>query len=471
MTLRQFLLILSARRRVALGILGAFVALALAAAFLLPNKYTASASVVVDFKPEPDASSGFAAQLSTASYIATQVDIIGSQRVAGRAVRTLKLDKVPRYVDDWRSSTGGRGDIVDWIAGNLQKAITVTPSRESNVIDIAATTTDPKFSADLANAFAQSYIDTLIELKVDAAKHYSTWFDERSRELRADVEAKQKRLADYERTTGIVPSASDGHLDVESARLAELNTQLITIQSLRQDSQSRARGLGGDNESLPEVLQNPVISSLKADLSKAQAKLQDIETNSGKNYPDYKTTAAEVADLKDRIARESARVAESINNTNQVNLRRENEVLAEIAAQKKRMQELTHQNDEVTVLQNDVLAAQKSLDLVSQRLAQTNLESATQQTNISLLTPAIEPLKRSSPKRLLIFVIGLFLGTLAALATALTQELLDRRVRDDEELAELLGVPLLGKIGRVKFSERGDSEAAPGLARLESSPI
>jgi chain length determinant protein EpsF len=470
MTLRQFLLILSARRRVALGILGAFVALALAAAFLLPNKYTASAFVVVDFKPDPDSSGGFAAQLSTASYIATQVDIIGSQRVAQRAVKTLKLDQLPKYREDWQSSTGGRGDPVDWIAGSLQKAITVTPSRESDVIDIAATTSDPKFSADLANAFAQAYIDTVIELKVDAARHYSTWFDERSRELRADVEAKQKRLADYERATGIVPSASDGHLDVESARLAELNT-LITIQSLRQDSQSRARGLSGDNESLPEVLQNPVISGLKADLSKAEAKLEDIGTNSGKNYPDYKTTAAEVADLKDRIARESARVAESINNTNQVNVRRENEVLAAIAAQKKHMQELTHQNDEATVLQNEVIAAQKNLDVVSQRLAQSNLEGATQQTNISLLTPAIEPLNRSSPKRLLIFVIGLFLGTLVALATALAQELLDRRVRDDEELAELLGVPLLGKIGRVKFQDRVDSDSAPGLARLESSPI
>jgi len=89
MTLRQFLLVLSARRALALSVLGAFLILALAAAFLLPNKYTASASVVVDFKPDPDSSAGFAAQLSTASYIATQVDIIGSPRVAGKVVQIL----------------------------------------------------------------------------------------------------------------------------------------------------------------------------------------------------------------------------------------------------------------------------------------------------------------------------------------------------------------------------------------------
>lgn len=471
MTLRQFLLILRARRTVVLGVLGGFLALAVAVAFLLPNKYTASAYVVVDFRPDPDSGAGFAAQMSTASVIATQVDIIGSERVAQRVVRALKFDQDPLFQEEWRSKTGGRGNIVDWIAGNLAGSLTVNPSRESDVIEIAATTTDPKLSAELANAFAQAYIDTVIELKVDAAKHYATWFNDRSRELRADLEAKQKRLADYEHTTGMVPNPSDGHLDVESARLAELNTQLIAIQALRQDTQSRARGLGGDNESLPEVLQNPVISSLKAELSKAEGKLQDIATNSGKNYPDYKTTAAEVADLKERIAQESARVAQSINNSNQINVRRENEVLAAIAEQKKRMQELTHQNDQATILQNDVIEAQKNLDLVSQRLAQTSLESATQQTNISLLTPAIEPLRRSSPKRSLIVAIGLFLGVLISLGTALAQELLDRRVRDDDEVAQILGVPLLGKIPRVNFRELEDSGSASGSPRIESAGI
>ena len=76
MTPQQFLLALRARSRVAFGVLAFFVVASLAYAFLSPKLYTASASVVVDFKPDADASGNFASQLSVASYIATQVDII-----------------------------------------------------------------------------------------------------------------------------------------------------------------------------------------------------------------------------------------------------------------------------------------------------------------------------------------------------------------------------------------------------------
>ena len=83
---------------------------------------------------------------------------------------------------------------------------------------------------------ADAYIDTNIDLKVDSAKQYATWFNEQSRTLRADLEAKEKRLSDFQNAAGIV--ATDDKLDVENARLQELSTQLVAVQSQRQQSQS-----------------------------------------------------------------------------------------------------------------------------------------------------------------------------------------------------------------------------------------
>jgi succinoglycan biosynthesis transport protein ExoP len=466
MTFRQFWLVLTARRKLVLWIIGVCTVLALVLAFVLPKQYTAFASVIVDFKQAPDAAGNVATQITAANYMATQVDIISSPRVAERAAKTLKLADSPEYKEEWQGATSGRGDINTWIGNLLLKKVTVTPSRDSDVIDISATVTDPKFAAVLANAFAQAYIDTLIDLKVDAAKHYAVWFDTRSQELRRELEEKQNRLADFERTTGIVPTPSDGRMDYENARLTQLTQQLATIQALRQDSQSRQRSSNGDYDSMPEVLQSPVIASLKSDLGKAEAKMRDIAAVSGKNYPDYQSAAAEVAGLKERIAQESQRIAQSINATTQVNQRRENDMVEAIAAQKKKMQEMTHQNDEATILQNDVIAAQKNLDAVSQRLAQTSLEGATQQTNVSLLTPAVEPLKKSSPKRALILLVGIFLGTLIGCITAVSREVSDRRIRQNEELVALLGVPLLASIGGDRTVAGGPNKRSPASPRL-----
>jgi chain length determinant protein EpsF len=470
MTLRQFLLVLLARWKLALGVFTAVVLATIVISLLMPKRYTASATVVVDTKADPLTVAVYAAQSSTA-YIATQVDIISSERVADRVAKILKLDKSPEYVADWKDSTDGKGDITVWIGQMLQKAVVVTPSRDSSVIDISVTWSDPKTAAVLANAFAQAYIDTNIELKVDPAKQYATWFDERSRSLRADLEAKQKRLSDYSAETGIVAS-TDGRLDIENARLAELSTQLLTMQALRQDSQSRQRQAGGDSDSMMEVLQSPIISGLKADLSKAEAKLQDIATNVGKNHPDYKNAAAEVATLRARLDAETARITASFSSTTQVNLRRENEIRAALEAQKKRMLDLTHERDQVAVLQNDVATAQRNLDAVTQRLAQSSLESQTQQTNIYLLTTAVEPMKRSSPRYFLNLLVGMFLGGILGLSAALFRELTDRRVREDQDLSQALGVPIFARIPGIKPDGRSPNRAAQRLqTRVEPSPI
>jgi chain length determinant protein EpsF len=470
MTLRQFLLVLRARWKLALGVFTGVVLATIIISLLMPKMYTASATVVVDTKADPLTVATYAAQSSTA-YIATQVDIISSERVADRVAKILKLDKSPEYVADWKDSTGGKGDIIVWIGQMLQKAVVVTPSRDSSVVDISMTWSDPKTAAVLANAFAQAYIDTNIELKVDPAKQYATWFDERSHALRADLEAKQKRLSDYQTETGIVAS-TDGRLDIENARLAELSTQLLTIQALRQDSQSRQRQAGGDSDSMSEVLQSPYIAGLKADLSKAEAKLQDVAANVGKNHPDYKNAAAEVASLRARLEAETARIMASFSSTTQVNLRRENEIRAALEAQKKRMLDLTHERDQVAVLQNDVATAQRNLDAVTQRLAQSSLESQTQQTNIYLLTTAVEPLKKSSPKYLLNLLVGIFLGGILSLSAALFRELTDRRVREDQDLSQALGVPLFAKIPGIKPDGRSPNRAAQRVqTRVEPSPI
>jgi chain length determinant protein EpsF len=468
MSFTQFLLVMRARWVVAVGLFGTVVVLGSLYFLLQPNLYTGSASVVVQSRIDPVAGVVTSTQLMS-SYIATQVDIIGSKRVAERAVKILKLDKDPEFVKQWREATDGQGDIVLWWANKLQKRLSVTPSRDSSVIDISVEWTDKHSAAVFANAFAQAYIDTTIELRVDPAKQYAAYFDERSRALRADLEAKQKKLADFETTTGIV--ATDGRLDIENARLQELTSQLLTIQALRQDSQSRQREASGDYDSLPEVLQSPLISGLKGDLSRAEAKLNDIATTLGKNHPDYQTTEAEIAGLRQRINQESAKIASALGSTTQINMRRENDVRQALEAQKKRMLELTHDQDQVTVLQNDVATAQRNLDAVTQRLAQSSLESQTQQTDVLLLTPAVEPQFRSSPRLLLSLAVSVFLGAILGVVAAVLLELRDRRLREPTELTQILGVPLLAIIPRFKMDKRSDVPPRALSTQVEAAAI
>jgi chain length determinant protein EpsF len=474
MSLNQFLVILRARWLIAVSIFVMVIVLVAFASIIWPKQYTATASIVIDSKTDPvTAAGGATAPQAAATYVNTQADIIGSERVAQRVVRTLKLDQQPDARKLW--AKGPNDDISVAIANVLlEKKLVVAPAHDSpthasNVIDISVNWSDPVTAAALANGFAQAAIETNIELKVEPAKQYATWFEQRSKALRADLEAKQKKLSDFQSKNGIV--ATDDKLDVENARLAELSTELVTIQGQRQDAQSRQHQAGGDISTLPEVLQSPVIQSLKASLAQAEAKQPDIAARLGKNYPDYQAAEGEIANLKSRIAQESARIAASLGSTTQSSLRRENDVRLALEAQKKRVLELKYQHDQAAVLLNDVTAAQRDLDEVSQHLAQSNLESLTQQTNVVQLTTATAPTSPSSPKLLINLLVGIFLGGVLGVGAALGAEMRNRRVREDQDMIDLLGVPLLGTLALVQVRASDLRLPKASAARLEPSVI
>jgi chain length determinant protein EpsF len=470
MTLYQFITILRARWRVAVGIFGVVLLMAIGLYIFMPRKYTAVASIVVDSKIDPVAAGVGLSEAVMASYINTQSDVITSERVAKKVVKAVGMDKSPEAHAAWLEKTHGEGDIDTWLARSLlsgKKIVAGPPvnssaTRQTNVIEISVKWPDPTMAAALANGFAEAAIETSLELKVEPAKQYATWFDQRSKELRAELERKQKRLSDFQNATGII--ATDEKLDVENARLAELSTELVTVQSQRQDSQSRQRQAGGDNEYLPEVLQSPLITSLKDALTVAEAKRTEVAGRLGKNHPDYKASEAEVASLRARIATETAKIVASLGSTTEVNLRRESDIRQALEAQKKRVMELKHGHDEAAILLNDVTTAQRDLDAVSQRLALSNLESLAQQTNLVLLSTATPPLDPSSPKALILIAGGVFLGGVLGVVVVLLLEMRDKRVRNDADLTGVLGVPVLGKISNIKVDRPKTKSASRKLA-------
>jgi chain length determinant protein EpsF len=311
------------------------------------------------------------------------------------------------------------------------------------VVTISYTGRDPEFAATIANAFAQAYIATTLELKVEPAREYAAWFDERTRGLRNDLEQAQRRLSEYEQEHGIVATA--GRLDLETARLVELSTQLVTVQGQRADSRSR-QSQAAAGEALPEVMQNPLISNLKGELAKKEAERRQLSGRVGPNHPELARINAEIASMRERLSEEIQRIARSLDTTTLISTANEAEIAAVVKEQHARVLELKSHRDQIAVLQRDVESAQRTHDLVAQRLAHSNLESQSQQTNVSVLTPASPPLYASGPRKLLVLALAGIVGGLLGTGAALLLEFRDPRLRRPAELAALSGAPLLGVI-------------------------
>lgn len=443
MTLQQFLLILRARYKVAVWTLLIIVITTLVISLLLPKQYTASTAVVVDVR-SPDPVGGMVLPgLASPAYMATQIDIINSDRVAQRVVKALRMDENSAIREQWAEGTNGQGELTVWLANLLKQKLDVKPSRESNVINIEFSGTEPGFAAAVANAFAQAYIDIHLELKIQPARQYATWFEDQTKILRDKLEEAQQALSAYQQKTRII--ATEERLDHEVAKLNELSTQLTIVQAQTSDSTSKRKS-AGNSETLSEVMQSPLINSLKSDIARLEAKFQEGSVNLGANHPQTKRTQSELAALRSKLASETRQIHSSINTSYQVGKQRETELLQAMEVQKNRVLELNRERGQINVLQRDVEAAQRNFEGVSQRSAQTRLESHSVQTNIATLNPASVPTEHSRPRILLNVLISIFLGTLLGVGLALMLELGNRRVRSVEDLAEIIDLPVLATI-------------------------
>ncbi|MCV2422822.1 chain length determinant protein EpsF [Paucibacter sp. DJ2R-2] len=456
MNFTQIFSILKARWVVGALVLGATLLATLVISLILPKQYLATASVVVDVKPDPISAMAYGSMVSP-GFIATQVDIIQSERVAQRVVRNLKLTENPQIREQWKEATGGQGSLDAWIADSFQKYMDVKPSRESNVLSISYRAPDARFAAGLANAFVQAYVETSLELRVDPAREYSNFFDMRAKEGREAVEKAQNKLSAFQSEKGI--TAADERLDIENTRLNELSSQLVALQALASESSSRLnQAQSGSADKMQEVFNSPVVAGLKADVSRQEARLQEFNVKLGESHPQVVELKANLNELRDRLNLEVKRISGGVSVSYNINKQREAQVRSELAAQRAKVLQMKAVRDEGAVLVRDLENAQRAYDAITARRNQSSLESQTTQSSVNVLSQAVAPVLPASPKLVLNLVLSLFVGSMLALGTVMVMEMRDRRVRSQEDVSTLLGLPVIGVLPK------------PGARNLKALP-
>lgn len=441
MNFDQFIRVIRARIWLVMGVALSIITLTISVSWLLPKSYESSATVMVDARPDPVSVMGYSS-LPPAAYLATQVDIIKSPAVARRVVQAMRLNESADLRSKWETDAKGRGDYIAWVADVIGKGLKVRPSRESNVIEIVYEGADPRFSAALANAFAKAYIESTVQLRVDPARRYADFFEERAKLARDKLEAAQIRLAQAQTEKGIV--VTEERLDVETARLSELSSQITALRMLKAETGSRSSVANANPDRVAEVLNNPVIAAIKTEMTGTEARLEQLTARLGDAHPQVIEIRANIESLKQRLRSETSKVTASVSLSNNVSSAREAQAVADYEAQRLRVLKMKEERSSLQVLEREVESAQRIFESIQLRLSQTNLEGSANQSSISLLSPATEPISHSSPKLFLNTLVAMTIGTFLGIMSALGVELLDRKVRGPFDLVQALNLPVIG---------------------------
>lgn len=461
MTLHHLALVLRARWRFALLVFLVITLAGVAAGQLRRPRFTASASVVLDVKsPDPIAGVVLPGMIAS-SYMATQIGVIQSERVLVRALRALGLDRAPESLVAWKTATDGRGDMLSWLAERCARQVELVPTKDANLITLSYTADSADEAAAMANAIVQAYIELTLELRVEPARQFNSFFEDKARGLRENVEAAQARILAFQQKNGIL--VGNDKFDAENQRLLELSSQLVALQAQLAESASRASQANVGADSMPEAMNNPLLIGLNTELAQREGKLAETTARLGDSHPDLVDQRARLTQLRERIALETRRVSAGMAANQAVNQSRVAMLRTAVAEQRTRLLALKGQRDELALLQRDAENAQLIHDQMLARATQSGMESQATQTNVSVLKRASPPAQPSSPRVLLNALVAALAGLLGALAASLRREAADRRLRSLDDIEHGLRQPVLAVLGPARGQQRS---AVLQLARL-----
>jgi succinoglycan biosynthesis transport protein ExoP len=451
MNLAHLLAVLRARWVTAAIVFLVVVAASIAYVTFATRIYSATASLLVDSRPDPVASllSGGG---TPPAVINTQIEIMRSDRVAQRVIQNLKLAETADLRAAWERGGKSAGTIVEWLTTFMENGLDVQVARPgSTVINVTFRSADPRFAATAANAYVQAYLETSIELRVDPAKQYSGFFTDQQKAARDTLEAAQNKLSAFQKEKQII--GTDDRFDLEMNRLSMLTQSLVAIQQSRMDASTRQSQISNPTQ-MTEVLTSGTVSGLKSELSAAELKLQELSSRYGDKNPQVQDARAAVSELRAKVARATSDVTGAVGIDARVSREREAQVQAEVEAQRAKVLQLKETRDQGAVLQRDVDNAQRSYDLVYTRASQTNLESQNRQSNATVISPASVPGAPSSPKVVANLLMGVVGALILGLGSAILLEQFDKRIRTNSDAIDFLGLPVIGIMPSPSMNRR-----------------
>jgi polysaccharide biosynthesis transport protein len=356
---------------------------------------------------------------------------------------------------------------------DIVKGRTVSLVKDSRLVNVGFRTTDPKLSAQVANALARAYLQQNSEFRSRTTGDASDWLSKQVGELRKLVEESEAALQRYRTQHGADALMTD-RLGTEQQNVvvqklaalqaAETKARTETIEKTAQYNQLAAVKANREPlDTVPAIAANPYIQGLKGELATLQRQLTQASKELGERHPDIIKLKGAVENAERKLQTEISNAARAIENDFEAAKSRERQLVADLARQKMEVQNLNGKAVEYTALEREATSNREVLDRLLQRSRETALTRELQPTNIRVLDWAEAPVFPILPRKQRNVLIGLFGSGGLALGLILLLEAFNTRITSPEDVKQHLRIRVLGVVPRVK-SQNGRASLLLGNA-------
>lgn len=347
-------------------------------------------------------------------------------------------------------------------AGIVQGTLSVAPIRNSQLVRLSVDLPDAALAAEMANAHGRSYIESMLEARVEMIGQATEFLSGRTSKMREELEQAERALTDFKRREGIVEVA-EGSLP--SQELSLLSTQLTAAQSDRLSREvlynqvTRTLKDGGDLASIAGLSNDPTVEASKNKLADARKRQAELATRYGPSHPAIQAVQAEISTVERDLSGRLRQAAEQVQQSYQASRQIESQFRGQYEAARSRLQEASSKSLELKRLERDLEAKRQVYDKFQTQFNETSGVKGLDTANarlVELAAPsgwAIYPNVRRS-----VLAAGL-LGLLVGIGLAFVLDHLDSTIKTTEDVERRLQLPVLGLIPTLKTS--GKKDASP----------
>lgn len=472
--LKRYLTIALKRRWTLIASVGACVLLGLIVTLLMTPQYTAKATI--EISRESDQVTGIAqvereANIADQEFYQTQYGLLRSRSLAERVATSLRLVDDPEFfemfdaidealpafqINNGRFTSAGR-DVRRRFAGEiLLDHLGVDPARLSRLVEINFSSPDPVLSARIANGWAENFIESNLERKVQASSYGRRVLQKQLTQYKERLDDSQRQLVNFASNQQIInlPSES-GDAGVSSSErsivvddLAALNMALNDATADRIGAEAKFRRAGSDGSS-PQALGNSAINNLRQKRAEISADLEELLVRFEPGYPTAKALQTQIDTLDRAIAREENRVENAVEAEYEQAVAREAALKNRVDSLKEQYLDMRRRSIQYNIFQQEVDTNRALYDGLLQRFKEIGVAAGIGVNNVSIVDAADIPTRPSSPRLILNLLLSLIAGGLIGAAIALGLEQLDESISDPSELQRSLGLALLGTVPKL----------------------
>lgn len=358
----------------------------------------------------------------------------------------------------------------------------------TRLIQVSFFSHDQYQAAQVANAIIDSYKAMYLQTHYEAVAQASDWMTQQLSGLKANVEASEKALTDFEKANGILTMPMETTLpggdSMEVGQvvspviqtLNDLNTQLTAAETDRIQKEAIYRLAATGN---PEVIMGLTATPLAqgssflspggsgqqdlAALELLEAKRADVQVEIAQGKAIYGPNNRHLQDLQTQldsvngqVQDEMKKIVDRAGADLKVAKQTEDAIRGRFNDEEVEANKLNEKNVQLAVLTEDAFSRKKLYEDLYTKLQEADVSAGVKATNITIVDPAFAADIPYLPRPILFSALGIFFGALVGFGTAHLMEAIDNTIVSLPEIEEITGSAVIAVI--PDFSKAASSK-------------